>query len=107
MADFKTHITTSTALGVALGGVGHFIYNVPLEHAVVAGGLCGVAGMLPDLDSKSGIPQREMLSFAFRRKRRCKTQFSTISGNAMSVVNCTFYRGFEDCTYGFAATNLA
>ena len=63
MADFKTHITTSTALGVALGGVGHFMYNVPLEHAVVAGGLCGVAGMLPDLDSKSGIPQREMLSF--------------------------------------------
>lgn len=63
MADFKTHITTSTALGVALGGIGHFFYNVPLEHAVVAGGLCSVAGMLPDLDSKSGIPQREMLSF--------------------------------------------
>ena len=49
--------------------------------------------------------EREMLSFAFRRKRRWKTQFSTSSGNAMSVVNCTFYRGFEDCTYGFAATN--
>lgn len=63
MADFKTHITTSTALGVVLGGVGHFVFDVPLEHAVVAGGLCSVAGMLPDLDSKSGIPQREMLSF--------------------------------------------
>ena len=63
MADFKTHITTSTALGVIFGGVGHFGFNVPLEHAIVAGGLCSVAGMLPDLDSKSGIPQREMLSF--------------------------------------------
>lgn len=63
MANFKTHITTSTALGVVFGGVGHFFFDIPLQHAIVAGGLCGVAGMLPDLDSNSSIPQREMLSF--------------------------------------------
>ena len=63
MADFKTHITASTALGVVLGGVGHFFFDVPPAHCLVAGSLCSVAGMLPDLDSDSGIPQREMLSF--------------------------------------------
>ena len=30
---------------------------------MVGASLCSVAGMLPDLDSKSGIPLREMLSF--------------------------------------------
>ena len=63
MADFKTHITGSTVLGIAYGSVAHFHYGVPPGHCVIAGALCSVAGMLPDLDSKSGIPQREMLSF--------------------------------------------
>ena len=30
---------------------------------MVAGALCSVAGMLPDLDHNSGIPLREMLAF--------------------------------------------
>jgi len=63
MADFKTHISTSTALGVVFGGAGYFLFDIPVAHALVAGSLCSVAGMLPDLDSKSGIPQREMLCF--------------------------------------------
>ncbi len=32
-------------------------------HCLVAGSLCSIAGMLPDLDSDSGIPVREMLCF--------------------------------------------
>jgi membrane-bound metal-dependent hydrolase YbcI (DUF457 family) len=63
MADFKTHITTSTVLGFAYGTGAYFGFDMPLPHCFVAGGLCAVAGMLPDLDSSSGIPQREMLSF--------------------------------------------
>lgn len=63
MADFKTHITTSTVLGFVYGGVGYFGFEVPLAHCMIAGSLCSVAGMLPDLDSNSGKPQREMLSF--------------------------------------------
>ena len=64
MADYKTHITTSTVLGAAYGTGAFFGFGLPLRHCFIAGGLCGVAGMLPDLDSKSGIPQREMLCFA-------------------------------------------
>ena len=63
MADFKTHITASTILGVGYGTAAHFEFGVPPGHCMIAGALCSVAGMLPDLDSKTGIPQREMLCF--------------------------------------------
>jgi len=63
MANFKTHITTSTVLGFAYGTGAYFGFGMPMSHCFVAGGLCSVAGMLPDLDSASGRPQREMLSF--------------------------------------------
>ncbi len=63
MANFKTHISTSTIAGIAYGTTAHFVFGIELSHCFVAGGLCSVAGMLPDLDSASGIPQREMLSF--------------------------------------------
>ena len=63
MADFKTHISVSTSLGCVYGLVGFYGLNVPPAHCLIAGTLCGVAGMLPDLDSRSGIPQREMLCF--------------------------------------------
>ena len=63
MADFKTHITASTVLGAAYGGAGWYFLGIPPAHAMIAASMCSVAGMLPDLDSNSGIPQREMLSF--------------------------------------------
>jgi hypothetical protein len=64
MADFQTHITTSTVLGVAYGaGAWHF-YDVPAPACLLACGLCSVSGMLPDLDSEPGVPLRESIAFA-------------------------------------------
>lgn len=63
MADFKTHITASTLLGIGYGAAGYYYLNIPPAHAMIGASMCSVAGMLPDLDSNSGIPQREMLSF--------------------------------------------
>ena len=63
MANFKTHITGSTLLGIAYGTIAYTQFEVPLGHCAVAAGLCSVAGMLPDLDHKLGIPLREMLCF--------------------------------------------
>lgn len=63
MADFKTHITGSTIVGVAYGYWGVFHQGMSLESGILAGGLCSVAGMLPDLDSDSGIPLRETSMF--------------------------------------------
>lgn len=63
MAGFKTHITVSTSIGVAYGTAAWFLFDVGWGHCFIAGAMCSVAGMLPDLDSRSGVPQREMLSF--------------------------------------------
>ena len=68
MADFKTHITTSTTLGIVYGGVGGFLLqdangSIPLTTCALSAGLCSIAGMLPDLDSDSGIPLRETIAF--------------------------------------------
>jgi hypothetical protein len=64
MAGFKTHITVSSVLGVGYGGAAYWFYGAPWETCVLAGGLCGVSGMLPDIDSDSGTPVRESMAFA-------------------------------------------
>lgn len=62
MAGFQSHMTGSTLLGLGYGAVG-YTYGLPLSTCLVAGGACSVSGMLPDLDSDSGVPVREMLCF--------------------------------------------
>ena len=64
MAGFKTHITVSSLLGAGYGGAAYFMYGVPWPACALAGGLCGVSGMLPDIDSDSGTPLRESMAFA-------------------------------------------
>jgi membrane-bound metal-dependent hydrolase YbcI (DUF457 family) len=64
MAGFKTHIATSTALGIGYAAGAHYLFAVPPECCVLAGGLCSISGMLPDLDSDSGVPLRESVAFA-------------------------------------------
>jgi hypothetical protein len=59
MAAFKQHILFSSILG---GSYGVLLgkYGVQWPHAALAGVLCGVSGMLPDLDSDSGRPVHEL-----------------------------------------------
>jgi len=64
MAGFKTHITTSTLLGLGGGAAAFALYHVPLPTCALAAGLCSVSGMLPDLDSGPGVPLRESTAFA-------------------------------------------
>jgi LexA-binding, inner membrane-associated putative hydrolase len=63
MAGFQTHISVSTLTGVGYGIWGYHC-GAPLETCILGGGLCSVAGMLPDLDSDSGRPVQEMSAFA-------------------------------------------
>jgi len=58
MADFKTHMTVSTATGAVLAFAGYKA-GMNIDTCAVAGTLCSVSGMLPDLDSDSGRPLRE------------------------------------------------
>ena len=64
MASFYGHISTSAVLGAAVGGfaVWHFQYD--WGTALLAAGLTTIGGMLPDLDSDSGIPVRELFGLA-------------------------------------------
>lgn len=64
MADFRTHITVSGLLGVGVGAAAVQPFGFHLETAILAAGLTTVGGMLPDLDSDSGVPVREMFSLA-------------------------------------------
>ncbi len=63
MAGFRTHITVSTVVGIGYGYAGSK-YGLATPTCVLAGGLCSIAGMMPDLDSDSGVPARETIGFA-------------------------------------------
>lgn len=64
MANFRTHITTSTICGVAYGAYGYLVGGFSAANCIVAAGLGSVAGMLPDLDSENGVPVRETFCLA-------------------------------------------
>lgn len=61
MAGFETHIGFSTVLGVGYGALGYY-WGLPVESCLLSAGLCSLSGMLPDLDSDSGVPVRETMS---------------------------------------------
>ena len=64
MAGFRTHITVSSACGIAYGGAAVQPLGFSTEAAFLAAGITAVGGMLPDLDSDSGIPVRELFGLA-------------------------------------------
>jgi hypothetical protein len=64
MANFQTHVTTSSVLGIGYAGAGLAIgLPIDTDTCLVAGGLCGISGMLPDVDSDGGVPLREVTTF--------------------------------------------
>lgn len=64
MAGFKTHIATSTLMGIGYGTVAYSTFDLRIESCAVAAGLCSIAGILPDIDSESGYTVREITGFA-------------------------------------------
>jgi len=63
MAGFHTHISVSTMTGVVYGAWGYQC-GAPIQTCALAGALCSVSGMLPDLDSDSGRPVQEISALA-------------------------------------------
>lgn len=64
MASFPVHVTVSAALGCAVGVYGSWHLNYDWGPVFLAAVLTTIGGMLPDLDSDSGIPVREMFGLA-------------------------------------------
>jgi len=60
MAAYREHISVSSLLGVMVGAGSYFALGfTPIQGALV-GWLTALGGMLPDLDSETGRPVREM-----------------------------------------------
>lgn len=64
MPGFRVHITGSTIVGAGYGAAAWAVGDLHPTTCLLGGGLCAVAGMLPDLDSGPGIPLRESVAFA-------------------------------------------
>jgi len=64
MASFYGHISTSAVLGAGVGAFGVWYFNYDWGTIFLAAGLTTIGGMLPDLDSDSGIPVRELFGLA-------------------------------------------
>jgi membrane-bound metal-dependent hydrolase YbcI (DUF457 family) len=61
---FREHIIGSTIAGAGYAVAAWYIGDMHPLTCALGGGLCAVAGMLPDLDSGSDIPLKESVSFA-------------------------------------------
>jgi hypothetical protein len=64
MASFRGHLAFSASLGAAFGGLSYWQLGYDWGTASLAAGLTAVGGMMPDLDSDSGVPVREMFGLA-------------------------------------------
>jgi len=60
MAAYREHITVSGTLGLAYAFAAVGVFAFSITQAMIAGILTWIAGMLPDLDSSSGKPVREL-----------------------------------------------
>lgn len=64
MASFRGHLTFSTTLGVAYGGLMAWQFHADWALAILAAEVTAIGGILPDIDSDSGKPIREMFNLA-------------------------------------------
>jgi hypothetical protein len=64
MASYRVHLGTSALLGVGVAAVSIWQLGLGWGPACLAGGLTALGGMLPDLDSDSGVPQRELFGLS-------------------------------------------
>lgn len=62
MAGFRTHMTVSSCTGLVYGAVAVNPLGYSTDAAILAAGMTALGGMLPDLDSSSGRPVRELSS---------------------------------------------
>src|SRR3954454_8166526 len=64
MASYQGHLSVSVALGAGYGGAGALYASQDWGTSFLAAGFTAVGGLLPDLDSDSGVPVRELFSLA-------------------------------------------
>jgi hypothetical protein len=60
MAAYREHIAVSGMLGLGTGVASTFVFGFTPVQGILVGWLTAIGGILPDLDSESGRPVREM-----------------------------------------------
>ena len=64
MASYRGHLLTAGVLGVGYAWAGTWMWGLDWGPAALGGGLTALGGLLPDLDSDSGVPVRELFGLA-------------------------------------------
>jgi hypothetical protein len=64
MASYRGHLAFSGLLGTAYGAAGVWYLNLDWGPVCLAAGLTTLGGLLPDLDSDSSVPLRELFGLA-------------------------------------------
>jgi len=62
MANHQQHTNFSTASGIIFGTLAWYPCGFPAVTCLLAGGLCGVGGMLPDIDIKTSRSYHDCMS---------------------------------------------
>jgi hypothetical protein len=60
MASYRGHLTFAGLLGAGYGSLSFLEWGYDWGPALIAAGLTTLGGLLPDLDSDSGVPVREL-----------------------------------------------
>ncbi len=96
MAGYREHVSVSGLLGIAYALSAVFLFGYSAVQAAIAAVLTWIAGMLPDLDSESGRPIRELFGVTAALAPLLLLQ----NAHAMGVSNdrCML---FALCSYGF------
>jgi hypothetical protein len=63
MASYRGHLMLAAPLGAAYGGLALLQPQPDWGPAFVGAGLCTLGGLMPDLDSDSGVPVRELFGW--------------------------------------------
>jgi hypothetical protein len=64
MASYRGHLAFAAGLGVGYGSLAFFEWGLDWGPALAAAGLTTLGGLLPDLDSDSGVPVRELFGIS-------------------------------------------
>jgi hypothetical protein len=64
MASYRGHIAVASVLGGVYGAAGSLWLGLDWGPVFLGAGLTAIGGLMPDLDSDSGVPVRELFSLA-------------------------------------------
>lgn len=64
MASYRGHLLVSSGTGFVYGGIGASSLGMELPTAIIGAGVTAIGGLLPDLDSDTGVPIRELFGIS-------------------------------------------